>query len=83
MEGTSELILRASSVRVLDEETFSFEPVGLRDSVEIYDPLPFLLFLREAGRKGSMADLEAPVSWPGRCRYSSMSVTKSKAVVTR
>ena len=82
MEGTSELILRVSSAKLLDE-TFSLESAGLRDSVETYDPLPFLLSLNEGGRKASIADLAALMSWPGRCMYSSMSVTRSRDVATR
>ena len=75
-------MLRVSSARLLfDMEMFSFEFAGLRDSVETEDP--FLCFLKAGGRKACRADLAAPTSSPGRCRYSSMSVTRIKEVATR
>ena len=80
------MILRASSVRlelVFEMEIFSVEFAGLRDSVEAEDPLTFLFFLKEGGRKASMAILASPTSLPGRWRYSSMSVTRIREVATR
>lgn len=65
VEGTSELILRASSVKpgmLLDEEIFSLEFPGLRESEDAYDPLPFPLSFKTGGRKVSMADLAARTS---------------------
>jgi hypothetical protein len=59
------LRLRESSVELellTNEDTFSLEFLGLRESVDAYDPLPPPLFLKLGGRKASMADLATPTS---------------------